>query len=56
MKKVKVRNDLMSKKEFSVKYGMSRPLIDRMINRGEIPVEHICGIDYIRINKLDLNN
>lgn len=48
MKRI-VRKDLMSKIEYSKKYGVSRPTIDRMIKDGELTVEHISGTDYIRI-------
>lgn len=45
----KVRNDLITKMEYSRMYGISRPTIDRMIRDGELPTETICGVDYIKI-------
>lgn len=39
----------MSKSEYSKKYDVSRPLIDRMIERGELEVERISGVDYIKL-------
>ncbi len=45
----KVRNDLVTKMEYSRRYRISRPTIDRMIRDGELPTEMICGVDYIKI-------
>lgn len=39
----------MSKSEYAKKFGVSRPTIDRMIKDCELPVEHISGIDYIKV-------
>ena len=49
MKRRIVRNDLMSKSEYSKKYGINRVTIDKKINSGELIVEHISGTDYIRV-------
>ena len=49
-KKIIHRNDLMSKKDYSLKYGISRPTIDKKIDNGELVVERISGVDYIRLN------
>ena len=49
MKRRIVRNDLMSKSDYSKKYGVNRVAIDKMINNGDLVVEHISGTDYIRI-------
>lgn len=48
MKRIIVRKDLMNKSEYSKKYGVSRSTIDRKIERGELVVERISGIDYIK--------
>jgi len=40
----------MSKSEYSKKYGLNRPKIDKMINEGELSVEEISGIQYIKLN------
>ena len=45
----KVRNDLITKMEYSRRYGISRPTIDRMIRDNELSTETICGVDYIKI-------
>ena len=49
-KKVKKRNDLISKSTLSKQSGLARVTIDSMIQRGDIPVENVCGIDYIILN------
>lgn len=49
MKRITVRNDLMSKSNYSKKFLISRPTIDAKIKNGELPVERIDGIDYIKI-------
>jgi hypothetical protein len=53
MKRITVRNDLMSKSEYSKQYGVNRMTIDRMIQDGKLSVERISGTDYI---KLSMNN
>lgn len=52
----KVRNDLITKMEYSRRYGISRPTIDRMIRDGELSTETICGVDYIKIFQKTLAN
>lgn len=49
MKRIIIRKDLMSKSEYSVKYGISRPKIDDMILSGELAVEEISGKHYIKV-------
>lgn len=49
MRKIKVRNDLMSKSEYSRQYKISRPKIDEMINNGQLSVEEISGTHFIKI-------
>lgn len=49
MKRKIVRNDLISKQDYHLRYGISRPKIDKMIENGELVVEEISGTDYIRI-------
>jgi hypothetical protein len=49
MKRITVRTDLMSKSNYSKKYGISRPTIDERIKHGLISVERIDGVDYIKI-------
>lgn len=39
----------MNKQEYSKQYGISRPTIDKKIKDGELVVERISGIDYIRL-------
>lgn len=48
-KKIRIRHDLLSKSDYSRRYGIARPTIDAMIERGEIKVERISGIDYVSI-------
>ena len=50
MKKILIRKDLMSKSEYSKKHKISRPMIDKMIEDGELSVEEISGKHYIKIN------
>ncbi len=52
MKKITVRNDLMNKSEYSKKYNINRVVIDKLIEEGELSVERISGIDYIKL-KID---
>ena len=49
MKKLIIRKDLLSKMEYSKRYGINRVKIDQMINDGLLVVERIAGIDYIKI-------
>ena len=46
----KIRTDLVTKMEYSRRYGISRPTIDRMIRDNELSTETICGVDYIKIS------
>ena len=41
----------MSKTDYSKKYNVSRPTIDKMIEEGKLVVENISGTDYIRLEK-----
>lgn len=50
MKRITVRNDLMSKSDYSKKYMVSRPTIDTKIKNGELAIERIGKIDYIKLN------
>jgi len=49
MKKKIIRTDLMSKSEYSKQYRMSRPTIDKKIENGELVVEVISGVEYVKI-------
>ena len=49
MKRKRIRNDLMSKTEYSKNYNINRVTIDKMIEEGELSVEVISGKDYILI-------
>jgi hypothetical protein len=49
MKKIRKRTDLMSKSEYSKAYNIARPTIDKMIDNGDLHVEEISGIHYIKI-------
>ena len=51
MKKIKVRDDLMSKSDYSKKYGVNRVKIDKLIEDGKLHVERISGVDYIILRK-----
>jgi len=51
MKRIIVRKDLMNKKEFSEKYQINRVSLDKKIEDGQLVVERISGIDYIRLDK-----
>lgn len=44
-----IRKDLISKSNYARKYLVSRPTIDKMIEFGELSVERIDGVDYIKI-------
>jgi hypothetical protein len=50
MKRLTIRKDLMSKSNYSKKYAISRPTIDKQINDGLLAVERIDGVDYIKLN------
>jgi hypothetical protein len=50
MKRRIIRNDLMSKSDYSKKYGINRVSIDKMIENGDLFVETISGTDFIRLN------
>ena len=39
----------MSKSEYSKQYGISRPTIDKKIENGELVVEVISGVEYVKI-------
>lgn len=49
MKKKIIRTDLMSKSEYSKQYGISRPTVDKKIENGELVVEVISGVEYVKI-------
>ena len=49
MKRRIIRHDLVSISEYAVRYNKSRPAIYKMIDNGELVVEHISGTDYIRL-------
>ncbi|MFO7842264.1 MAG: hypothetical protein R6V16_00520 [Bacteroidales bacterium] len=51
MKRIKVRDDLMSKSEYSKAYGINRVRIDKMIDEGKLTVERISGVDYIALRR-----
>jgi hypothetical protein len=50
MKRITVRNDLMSKSNYSKKFMISRPTIDSRIKDGTLAIERIDGVDYIKLN------
>ena len=49
MKRKIIRTDLMSKSEYSKKYGLSRPTIDKKIQQGALAVEVISNVEYVKI-------
>lgn len=49
MKRIIERKDLMSKTDYSRKYGINRVTIDKMIEEGKLVVERISNTDYIRL-------
>lgn len=51
MKRIIERKDLMSKMDYSRKYGVNRVAIDKMIEDGKLVVERISGVDYIRLSQ-----
>jgi len=40
----------MSKSDYSKKYGINRPAIDKMIEEGKLIVEEISGKHYIKLD------
>jgi hypothetical protein len=51
MRRIKIREDLINKSEFSKLYNINRVKIDKLIENGELSVERISGTDYIIIKK-----
>jgi len=51
MKRIKIREDLISKSEYSKRYNLNRVRIDKMIESGDLSVERISGVDYIVLKK-----
>jgi len=49
--KVIIRDDLLSKSDFSRKYGISRSTLDNMIQSGLLPGEQIGNVFYINVSK-----
>lgn len=49
MKRIIKRDDLMSKSDYSKKYGINRVTIDQMIEDGKLIVEEISEKHYIKI-------
>ena len=49
MKRIIIRKDLMSKSDYSKKYGIDRVKIDKMIENGQLIVEEISGKHYIKL-------
>ncbi len=49
MRKITIRDDLMSKSAYSKAYNINRALIDKMIESGDLSVEEISGKHYIRV-------
>lgn len=49
MKRVIIRKDLIKKAEYSKRYGVNRPKLDKMIEDGLLVVERISNTDYVRI-------
>ena len=50
MKRILIRTDLISKSNYSKKFMISRPTIDTKIKNGELCIERIDGVDYIKLN------
>lgn len=50
MRKIIIRNDLMSKSDYSKKYGIDRVKIDKLIEDGKLIVEEISGKHYIKLS------
>jgi hypothetical protein len=48
MKRITIRTDLMSKSNYAKKFLISRPTIDTKIKNGELAIERIDGVDYIK--------
>lgn len=51
MKRIKIREDLVSKMEYSKRYNVNRVRVDIMIESGDLSVERISGVDYIVLKK-----
>jgi hypothetical protein len=51
MKRIVIRHDLMSKSNYSKKYGVNRTSLDAKIKNGELAVEEISGKHYIKLTK-----
>ena len=49
MKRITIRTDLMSKSNYAKQFNISRPTIDTKIKNGELAIERIDGVDYIKI-------
>ena len=49
MKRIVIRDDLMSKADYSKKYLVSRPTVDTRIKEGKLAVELISGTEYIKV-------
>jgi hypothetical protein len=49
MKRITIRTDLISKSNYSKKFMISRPTIDSKIKNGELSIERIDGVDYIKL-------
>jgi hypothetical protein len=49
MKRIKVRTDLMSKSDYSKRYGLNRTTLDKKIEDGYLAVEEISGKHYIKV-------
>lgn len=49
MKRIIVRNDLMSKSDYSKKYNINRATLDAWIKTGKVVVEEISGKHYIKL-------
>ena len=40
----------MKKSNYAKEYNVSRPTLNKLIENGEIKVERIDGVDYVKIN------
>lgn len=49
MKRIKIRKDLMSKSDYSKAYSINRVTLDKKIENGELAVERIGKVDYIKL-------
>ena len=52
MKRRIIRKDLVSISKYAEMYGINRAKVYKMIEDGELIVEHISGTDYVRL-KID---